>query len=78
MLLHPQQSLFVGTIPMGFATAINAATSLLVETKGWGGDALIDFLWGMYWFDVTLSAIVCVGMIHVVCVSPSCIPCRDR
>ncbi|EJT99447.1 hypothetical protein DACRYDRAFT_23973 [Dacryopinax primogenitus] len=66
MLLHPQQSLFLGTIPMGFATAINAATSLLVETKGWGGDGLLDFLWGMYWFDFALSAVVCVGMIHVV------------
>ncbi|KZT54165.1 hypothetical protein CALCODRAFT_500186 [Calocera cornea HHB12733] len=66
MLLHPQQSLFLGTIPMGFATAINAATSLLVETKGWGGEGLIDFLWGMYWFDVVLSAVVCVGMLHVV------------
>ncbi|KZO92975.1 C4-dicarboxylate transporter/malic acid transport protein, partial [Calocera viscosa TUFC12733] len=60
MLLHPQQSLFLGAIPMGFATAINAATSLLVETKGWGGEALLDFLWGMYWFDLLLSAIVCL------------------
>ncbi|KZO92979.1 hypothetical protein CALVIDRAFT_486705 [Calocera viscosa TUFC12733] len=65
MLLHPQQSLFLGAIPMGFATAINAATSLLVETKGWGGEALLDFLWGMYWFDLLLSTVVCVGMLHV-------------
>ncbi|KZT54169.1 hypothetical protein CALCODRAFT_500192 [Calocera cornea HHB12733] len=47
MLAHLQQSLFLDTIPIVFTTAINAATSLLVETRGWGGQGLLDFLWAI-------------------------------
>ncbi|EJT99445.1 C4-dicarboxylate transporter/malic acid transport protein [Dacryopinax primogenitus] len=53
MLQHPRESLFVGTIPMGF-------------TKGWGGDALLVFLWAVFWVVIISSAVICVWMIHVV------------
>ena len=59
MLAHPVQSLFLGTVPMGFATIINMFT--LVCVPYWGG-VTPYIAWAMWWMDVLLSILCCFGL----------------
>ena len=59
MLRHPVQSLFLGTLPMGFATIINMFAAVCV--KNWGG-ASITVLWALWWIDAVVSAACCMGL----------------
>lgn len=59
MLRHPVQSLFLGTLPMGFATIVNMFT--LVCVPRWGGSS-IYVAWGMWWIDAIISIACCVGL----------------
>jgi tellurite resistance protein TehA-like permease len=59
MLQHPVQSLFLGTIPMGFATIVNMFAVVCVST--WGGSTTY-VLWGMWWLDVALSVACCLWL----------------
>lgn len=59
MLEHPVQSLFLGTLPMGFSTIVNMFT--LVCVPNWGGVAP-QIAWGMWWVDVILSLACCLGL----------------
>ncbi|KAG8730378.1 Plasma membrane sulfite pump involved in sulfite metabolism, partial [Ceratobasidium sp. 423] len=54
MFLHPLQSLYIGCLPMGFATIINALLNLrddyFPESR-----TFVYVLWGLWWFDVAVS-----------------------
>ncbi|EFX03431.1 flavodoxin and radical sam domain containing protein [Grosmannia clavigera kw1407] len=53
MIKHPAQSLFLGCIPMGFATIINM---LVFVCARWGNWA-IYLAWGLWWVDVAMSCV---------------------
>jgi tellurite resistance protein TehA-like permease len=59
MLRHPVQSLFLGTLPMGFATIVNMFVAICVPA--WGGSTPY-FAWGMWWVDVFVSVACCLGL----------------
>lgn len=59
MLRHPVQSLFLGTIPMGFATIVNMFAAVCVPA--WGGSTPY-IVWGMWWVDVALSVACCLWL----------------
>lgn len=59
MIRHPVQSLFIGTLPMGFATIINMFVHICVEE--WG-DKAAYVAWGMWWVDAAISLAGCVGL----------------
>ncbi|KAH0827620.1 voltage-dependent anion channel [Lanmaoa asiatica] len=63
MLRHPAQSLFVGAVPMGFATLINIALDMNQET-GFGGLGFLYFLWGCWWIDSIVSFLCAFGMVY--------------
>ena len=56
MIRHPTQSLFLGTIPMGFATIVNMFVAVCVPA--WGSWA-VTMAWTMWWIDVVLSITTC-------------------
>lgn len=51
MIKHPSQSLFLGCIPMGFATIVNM---MVFECARWGRGA-IYLTWAFWWADVLVS-----------------------
>lgn len=59
MLRHPVQSLFLGTLPMGFATIINMFVAVCVPS--WGG-ASVHVAWAMWWIDAVISVACCFGL----------------
>ena len=59
MLRHPVQSLFLGTLPMGFATIVNMFVGICVPT--WGGPA-IHIAWAWWWIDAIASAACCLWL----------------
>ncbi|KAF2873669.1 voltage-dependent anion channel [Massariosphaeria phaeospora] len=59
MLRHPVQSLFLGTLPMGFSTIVNMFC--LVYVPKWGG-ASVQIAWAMWWVDVVVSVACCFGL----------------
>ncbi|GHJ86518.1 hypothetical protein NliqN6_2920 [Naganishia liquefaciens] len=67
MLFHPQQSLFLGTFPMGFATIVNMVAFLTLDppTNDLRTKSFERFTWGIWWIDVILAAIIGIGMLFV-------------
>lgn len=59
MLRHPVQSLFLGTLPMGFATIVNMFVAVCVPA--WGG-VMPYVAWGMWWVDVVVSVACCLWL----------------
>ncbi|KAF2706045.1 C4-dicarboxylate transporter/malic acid transport protein-like protein [Pleomassaria siparia CBS 279.74] len=59
MIQHPVQSLFLGTLPMGFATIVNMFA--LVCVPKWGG-ASVNIAWAMWWIDALVSVTCCFGL----------------
>ena len=59
MLYHPQQSLFVGTFSMGFATIVNMLALSCVPA--WGQN-FAWFVWACWWLDAALSLAICVAL----------------
>jgi tellurite resistance protein TehA-like permease len=59
MLRHPVQSLFLGTLPMGFATLVNMFVAICVPA--WGEWA-VYIAWGMWWINVCVSLACCLGL----------------
>jgi len=52
MLNHPAQSLFIGTLPMGLATIVNATALIMVPAYGsWA----VNLTFALYWLDVLLT-----------------------
>ncbi|OJJ33507.1 hypothetical protein ASPWEDRAFT_53427 [Aspergillus wentii DTO 134E9] len=63
MVTHPSQSLFLGTIPMGFATIINMFCFVCVPA--WGEWATY-FAWAMWIVDAILSVLTCFGIPFII------------
>jgi tellurite resistance protein TehA-like permease len=59
MLCHPVQSLFLGTLPISFATLVNMFVAVCVPS--WGGRT-VYVAWGMWWVDVGISVLCCLGL----------------
>ena len=59
MLQHPVQSLFLGALPMGFATIINMFVAVCVPA--WGGSTPF-VVWAMWWADVVVSVACCLWL----------------
>ncbi|KAG9220610.1 hypothetical protein CCMSSC00406_0003709 [Pleurotus cornucopiae] len=68
MLQHPVQSLYLGCAPMGVATMISVAASLIHEGYGFGGKPFIYFVWAVWWLDVAVSALCCWQLMHIMMV----------
>ncbi|KAG6007533.1 hypothetical protein E4U21_005834 [Claviceps maximensis] len=62
MISHPGQSLFLGCLPMGFATIINM---MIFCCKHWG-DWLIYLAWVFWWVDVLLSVTTAISMPFII------------
>lgn len=56
MIKHPQQSLFLGTFPMGLATIVNMVA--LACVPAWGGNWW-KLAWALWWIDVVISVATC-------------------
>ncbi|KAF8441359.1 voltage-dependent anion channel [Boletus edulis BED1] len=63
MMRHPAQSLFLGAIPMGFATLLNICHDIYVRS-GFGGPNFIYFIWALWWIDALGSFFCAMGMIY--------------
>lgn len=59
MLRHPVQSLFLGTVPMGFATLINMFVAVCIPA--WAGSTPY-IAWAMWWADVIVSVACCLWL----------------
>lgn len=59
MLRHPTQSLFLGTLPMGFATIVNMIVFACIPAFGakW-----VTLAWVLWWVDSGVAAIIAVGV----------------
>lgn len=64
MLQHPTQSLFIGALPMGAATLINAALNIN-QHYSFAGPGFLYTLWAFWWLDCAVSVFIAVGMIFV-------------
>ena len=76
MIRHPQQSLFLGTFPMGLATIINMVVFVCVPAWGDGAVKLVSLYnrknmdiksnfqqaWGLWWIDAVISLACCLYM----------------
>ena len=59
MISHSSQSLFLGTIPMGLATIVNATVIIVVPKYGhWA----VNLCWTLWWIDVTLTVLSVFGI----------------
>lgn len=59
MLRHTAQSMFIGTLPMGLATIVNATVLMAVPSFGtWAR----DLAWVLWWSDVVLTIASCFGV----------------
>jgi C4-dicarboxylate transporter/malic acid transport protein len=63
MVTHPAQSLFVGTLPMGFSTIVNMFCYICVPA--WGEWA-VYFAWALWIVDVIMSVMTCFGIPFIV------------
>ena len=62
MLLHPSQSLYVGTFAMGFATIVNLVAVACAEPWGYRYSMLG---WVLWWIDASLAFVVCIGFLSL-------------
>lgn len=61
LLEHPQQSLFLGTVPMGLATIVNATVLIAVPKYDWA----VNLSWFLWWADVFLT-VLCIVVVPLV------------
>lgn len=59
MLYHPQQSLFLGTLPMGFGTIVNMLVFVCLPHFGQG---FRTFTWALWWVDSGVALIIAIGV----------------
>lgn len=59
MIMHPVQSMFLGTFPMGLATIINMFCAVCVPA--WGEWAK-DFAWALWIFDAIVSVMIALSL----------------
>jgi tellurite resistance protein TehA-like permease len=75
VLVHPVQSMYLGTFPMGLATIITMVCFVCVPA--WG-DWTRNFAWGLWIFDAVLSVMVALGTPFVLYACPPCLPFFPR
>ncbi|KDQ07098.1 hypothetical protein BOTBODRAFT_60204 [Botryobasidium botryosum FD-172 SS1] len=66
MVVHPTQSLFIGTFPMGLVTIISGSAAILYQGRKFGGEPFLWLLWALWWFDVVVSAMTAIGHVHMI------------
>ena len=59
MLYHPQQSLFLGTLPMGFATIVNMVVFACVPAFG---QKFVTLAWTLWWIDSVVAIVIAIGV----------------
>ena len=59
MIIHPVQSMFIGTFPMGLATIINMIVFVCVPA--WGQWTRY-FAWGLWIFDAVVSVMTALSL----------------
>jgi hypothetical protein len=59
MITHPTQSMFIGTLPMGFATIVNMLCFVCVPA--WG-DWARDFAWAMWIIDAAIAVVTALSL----------------
>ncbi|KAK2480955.1 hypothetical protein H9L39_06594 [Fusarium oxysporum f. sp. albedinis] len=62
-LRHPAQAVFLGTIPVGFATIINMIVFVCVPA--WG-DWAANFAWALWWIDVVMATACSLYIPHCI------------
>ncbi|CCT65556.1 related to malic acid transport protein [Fusarium fujikuroi] len=62
-LRHPAQAVFLGTIPVGFATIINMMVFVCVPA--WG-DWAANFAWALWWIDVVMATACSLYIPHCI------------
>ncbi|CCM05349.1 uncharacterized protein FIBRA_07563 [Fibroporia radiculosa] len=65
MVYHPVHNLYLGSYPMGLATLIIVANSVLNTEWDWGGKPLFWFIWAVWWYDVAIGFICGFVLIHL-------------
>lgn len=55
LIIHPSESLYVGTVPMAWATIVNMA----VYTGAHYGTGVVTIAWIGWWADVIMSLVTC-------------------
>ncbi|KAL5358893.1 sulfite efflux pump SSU1 [Aspergillus floccosus] len=68
MIAHPVQSMFLGTVPMGFATIVNMFCFVCVPA--WG-DWTQSVAWGMWIFDAVLSVVTALSLPFLLMAHPN-------
>ncbi|KAL2841502.1 voltage-dependent anion channel [Aspergillus pseudodeflectus] len=59
MITHPTQSMFIGTLPMGFATIVNMLCFVCVPA--WG-DWAREFTWAMWIIDAVIAVVTALSL----------------
>lgn len=59
MILHPAQSLFLGTWPMALGTIVNMVVYSIVPA--WGDD-WVYLAWALWWVQTVVSLLVAIGL----------------
>ncbi|KAJ9194722.1 hypothetical protein DTO164E3_7143 [Paecilomyces variotii] len=59
MIMHPVQSMFMGTFPMGLATIINMFCAVCVPA--WG-EWTRNFVWALWIFDAAVSVMIALSL----------------
>lgn len=83
MIHHPVQSMFLGTIPMGFATLVIMACHVCLPQYGDGCvpcrsectiyeltrfDRMLYFVWTLWWIDSVVAVAIALGLPFMMCV----------
>ena len=69
LISDPGQSMYLGTLPMGFATIVTMTVNVAVKQLGRPTWPLIA--WGLWWLDVIMSVGVALGVPLGLCVLTS-------
>ena len=68
VIVHPQQSLFLGAFPVSLATIINM--TVFVCVPAWGHH-WVSLAWALWWIDSVIAMSICFHMTFVVSVPSS-------
>ena len=64
LLRNPTASMYAGCFPMGAATLINVAVTVINEQLNHGGKSFLYLIWAMWWLDVVISFACCWFGVH--------------
>ncbi|PCH45141.1 hypothetical protein WOLCODRAFT_19389 [Wolfiporia cocos MD-104 SS10] len=64
IMYHPVHNLYIGSYPMGLATLIIVANSVLNAEWGWGGKPFFWFIWACWWYDVAVGFLCGFVLLH--------------